>query len=140
MKKISKLVLMLCLVFSGAFSYAHGIVKTREKIGEDSTPILIIEKASYTSSEKGNSLDRGDIDTYHPTIFSPSDESTKVYPHVILGGTGCVANVSSPTAIWAEQDIILDKGFQLSSNTAFSARVIKVPDPEHSKLYIQNCQ
>ena len=56
MKKISKLVLMLCLVFSGAFSYAHGIVKTGEKTGEDSTPILIIEKASYTSSEKGNSI------------------------------------------------------------------------------------
>ncbi len=85
-------------------------------------------------------LERGDDNTYHPSVFSPSNESTKVYPHVVLGGVGHTANVSTPTAIWAEQDIILDKGFQLSSNTAFSARVIKVPDPEHSKLYIQNCQ
>lgn len=85
-------------------------------------------------------LDRGDIDTYHPTIFSPSDESTKVYSHVILGGTGCVASVSSPTAIWAEQDIILDKGFELSAGTSFSARVISVPDHEDSDLYIRNCR
>lgn len=85
-------------------------------------------------------LDRGDVETYHPTVFSPSDESTKVYPHVILGGTGCVANVSSPTAIWAEQDIILDKGFELSAGTSFSARVISVPDHEDSDLYIQNCR
>ena len=84
-------------------------------------------------------LERGSVDTYHPTVFVPSDESTKVYPHVILGGKGCVAHISTSTAIWAEQDIILDRGFEISSGTSFSARVISVPDPEHSPLYIQNC-
>ena len=78
------------------------------------------------------------MDTYHPTVFSPSVESTKVYPHVVLGGTGCSAIVSTPTAIWAEQDIILDKGFELSAGTSFSARVISVPNPEDSDLYIKN--
>ena len=81
-------------------------------------------------------LERGETDTYHPTTFVPSDESTKVYPHVILGGTGCTANVNTSTAIWAEQDIVLDKGFELSANTPFSARVISVPDTIHSHLYI----
>lgn len=84
-------------------------------------------------------LERGSVDTYHPTVFVPSDESTKVYPHVILGGKGCVAHISTSTAIWAEQDIVLDRGFEISSGTSFSARVISVPDPEHSPLYIQNC-
>lgn len=84
-------------------------------------------------------LERGSINTYHPLSYSVSNESTKVYPHVILGGTGCTAIVNSPSAVWAEQDIILDKGFELSTNTAFSARVVLVPDAEHSELYIQNC-
>ena len=44
-------------------------------------------------------------------------------------------------AVWAEQDIILDKGFTLSAGTAFSARVINHGDenPAESPLYIQNC-
>ncbi len=63
----------------------------------------------------------------------------KVYPHIILGGNGCSAYISTPTALWAEQDIVLDKGFELAPCTAFSARVIAVPDPDHSPLYIQNC-
>lgn len=83
-------------------------------------------------------LERGDTDTYHPTVFTPSNESTKVYPHIILGGTGCTANITTPTAIWAEQDIVFDKGFEVSAGTSFSARVIQVPNPESSPLYKQN--
>jgi len=79
------------------------------------------------------------IDTYHPSVFTPSDISTRVYPHIILGGTGYTANISTSTALWAEQDIILDKGFELSEGTAFSARVISVPNATESPLYIQNC-
>lgn len=86
-------------------------------------------------------LVRGDTETYHPTAFTPSSESCKVYPHVILGGTGCTATITSSTAVWAEQDIILDKGFELSATTAFSARVIQHgdEDPQESPLYIGNC-
>lgn len=86
-------------------------------------------------------LERGNIDTYHPSTFVPSSESCKVYPHVILGGTGCTATITSPTAVWAEQDIVLDKGFELSAETAFSARVIQHgdEDPEESPLYNNNC-
>ena len=84
-------------------------------------------------------LKRGDTDTFHPTNFVPSEESTKVYPHIILGGAGCTASVNTPTAVWAEQDIVFDKGFVLSAGTSFTARVVQVPDPDHSPLYIQNC-
>lgn len=83
-------------------------------------------------------LERGDTETYHPTVFTPSNESTKVYPHIILGGTGCTANITTSTAIWAEQDIVFDKGFEVSAGTSFSARVINVPNPENSPLYKQN--
>lgn len=84
-------------------------------------------------------LERGDADTYHPLVFNPSEESSKVYPHVVLGGAGYEANISSKAAIWAEQDIILGAGFELSANTPFSARVISVPNPTHSDLYKQYC-
>lgn len=84
-------------------------------------------------------LERGSYDTYHPLNFVASNESTKVYPHVILGGEGHSAQVNTQTALWAEQDIVLDKGFELPASTAFSARVISVPNPELSPLYQQNC-
>lgn len=85
-------------------------------------------------------LERGSLNTYHPTIFTPSAESTKVYPHVILGGEGCTATVNTPTAVWAEQDIVLEKGFVVTEGTSFSARVIQVPDPQNSPLYVNNIQ
>lgn len=86
-------------------------------------------------------LNRGNSDIYHPVVFVPSSESCKVYPHIVLGGTGYTATITSPTAIWAEQDIVFDKGFELSAGTAFSARVIRHGDenPEDSPLYISNC-
>ena len=101
----------------------------------DNDPILP-EQSTWFEYVHSYKLERGETNTYHPTTFVPSDESTKVYPHVILGGTGCTANVSTSTAIWAEQDIVLDKGFELTANTPFSARVISVPDTIHSHLYI----
>lgn len=101
----------------------------------DNDPLLP-EQSTWFDYVNSYKLERGDAETYHPTTFIPSDESTKVYPHVILGGTGCTANVNTSTAIWAEQDIVLDKGFELSANTPFSARVISVPNTTHSDLYI----
>lgn len=99
------------------------------------TTIPLPNESTWFEYARCYKLERGCVETYHPTIFTPTNESTKVYPHIILGGTGCSANVNTATAIWAEQDIILDKGFELSAGTRFSARVISVPDPEHSPLY-----
>ena len=35
MKKVTKLVLMLCLILSGALCYAHGTARTENEKGED---------------------------------------------------------------------------------------------------------
>lgn len=56
MKKLTKMVLMFFLTFSGAFCYASGMAEQENKKGNDGTPISVIEKASNTSSEKGNSI------------------------------------------------------------------------------------
>ena len=105
----------------------------------DQTTIPLPHESSWFEYVRSYKLERGNIDTYHPTVYSVSNESTKVYPHVILGGIGYTASVNNPSAVWAEQDILFDKGFELAANTPFSARVISVPDAEHSELYIQNC-
>lgn len=105
----------------------------------DQEEIPIPHEDSWFEYFRYYKLQRGSLDTYHPTVFIPSPESTMVYPHVILGGDGFQASVNTSTAIWAEQDIVLDKGFELSANTSFSARVISVPNPESSPLYLQTC-
>jgi hypothetical protein len=56
MKKVTKLVLMLCLTLSGAFCYASGVAGTENEKGKDGTPIVIIGNSSYGDSEKGNSI------------------------------------------------------------------------------------
>ena len=67
MKKVTKMVLMLCLNLSGALCYAHDTAGTREKKGEDGTPIIITERSSYSNSEKGNSM-IATLDSHYLTI------------------------------------------------------------------------
>lgn len=85
-------------------------------------------------------MERGRPNTYHPSVFTPSAESCKVYPNVILGGSGYTAVVNTSTAVWAEQSIILDEGFTLTAGNTFSARIIQhgTENPEVSPLYIGN--
>ena len=52
MKKLTKLVLMLCLILSGAFCYAKGVVGTKMK--GDGTPIDVIAKVCHGGDDKGN--------------------------------------------------------------------------------------
>lgn len=56
MKKVTQLILMLCLVLSGAFCYAKGVVGTENEKGRDGTPIVIIGNSIHSGSEKGNSI------------------------------------------------------------------------------------
>ncbi len=85
-------------------------------------------------------MERGRQNTYHPSVFTPSAESCKVYPNVILGGSGYTAVVNTSTAVWAEQSIILDEGFTLTAGNTFSARIIQhgTENPATSPLYIGN--
>ena len=56
MKKVKTMFLMLCLTLSGAFCHASGLARTENEKGKDGTPISVIEKASHSGSEKGNSI------------------------------------------------------------------------------------
>lgn len=56
MTKVTKLVLMLCLILSGALCHASGVAGQVNEKGNDGTPISVIEKSSHSSSEKGNSI------------------------------------------------------------------------------------
>ena len=46
MKKVTQLILMLCLILSGAFCYASSVAGQENKKGKDETSILIIEKTN----------------------------------------------------------------------------------------------
>ena len=85
-------------------------------------------------------LARGSINTYNPSVFTPSAESRKVYPNIVLGGNGHTALINTSTAVWAEQSIVFDTGFELSSGVSFSARIINhgSENPATSPLYIIN--
>ena len=54
MKKVTTLVLMLCLVLSGALCYAHGAVRTEMK--GDETPSIVIIKAECGGTDKSGSI------------------------------------------------------------------------------------
>lgn len=55
MKKVTQLVLMLCLILSGAFSYAHGMARTeKEKVMGD--PRLTIQKAQHGGVDKSENI------------------------------------------------------------------------------------
>ena len=55
MQKLTKLVLMLCLILLGALCYASGAAGTENEKGED-TPIEIMRKSNGNSSDKGQSI------------------------------------------------------------------------------------
>jgi hypothetical protein len=56
MKKVTKLVLMLCLILSGAFCHANGVAGQENEKGNDGTPIEIIKNSSHGGTEKSNSI------------------------------------------------------------------------------------
>lgn len=55
MKKVTKLILMLCFILSGAFCFAHGEART-DKNG-DGTPVEVIEASCLSGLPRGNSID-----------------------------------------------------------------------------------
>ena len=54
MKKVTKLVLMLCLILSGAFCYASGAARTEVK--GDETPSIAIIKTNCGGIDKSGSI------------------------------------------------------------------------------------
>ncbi len=68
MKKVIVFVLMLSLVLSGAFCYAHSTTRTENMKGKDGIPVELIEKSTYGSPEKGNSI-IAEIDGHYLTVI-----------------------------------------------------------------------
>ena len=56
MKKVTTIVLMLCLTLSGAFCHASNMAGQENMKGNDGTPIEVISKTVYGGSDKGNSI------------------------------------------------------------------------------------
>lgn len=54
MFKFKETILMLCLFFSGALCYAHGVAVTENKTGKG--PILTKLKAHYGGTDKSESI------------------------------------------------------------------------------------
>lgn len=56
MKKATKLILMLCLILSGALSYAHNAVVTRNEKDGRPVSIELTESTGVSSSDKSGSI------------------------------------------------------------------------------------
>lgn len=56
MTKSKTMVLMLCLILSGAFCHASGLAGQENEKGKDGISIELIKNSSHGSSEKGNSI------------------------------------------------------------------------------------
>lgn len=55
MKKATKLILMLCLILSGALTYAHGETRMEKEEG-DGIPIEVIECTGVSGSDRSGSI------------------------------------------------------------------------------------
>ena len=69
MKKVTTLVLMLCLVFSGALCYAHSITRIKIVKG-DGAPVIIITKAHHGGNDKSGSIVPSIYDHVLSVMFS----------------------------------------------------------------------
>ena len=56
MFKFKKMVLMLSLILSGAFCYAHGVARQENEKGKDGTPIEVIKIIIHGSSDKSGAI------------------------------------------------------------------------------------
>ena len=67
MKKVTTMVLMLCLILSGAWCYASGAARTENGKGNDGTPIEIIGKVLHGGGDKGYAISSS-IDGHYLTV------------------------------------------------------------------------
>ncbi len=69
MKKVTKLVLMFCLVLSGAFCYANGAARTENEKGKD-TPVITIAKSQHGGTDKSGSILPSIYDNVLSVVFT----------------------------------------------------------------------
>ena len=69
MKKVTTLVLMFCLILSGALCYANGAART-ENEKRDGTPILTIAKVQHGGTDKSGSILPSIYDNVLSVVFT----------------------------------------------------------------------
>ena len=67
MKRVTQLVLMLCLILSGAWCYASDAARTENVKGNDGVPIIVIESVHISNCEKGHAI-HASIDGHYLTV------------------------------------------------------------------------
>ena len=97
MKKVTKLILMLCLVLSGALCYANGVSRTEKE--KDNVPIQLIESSSLSSSDKSGAI-IATINGHMMTIsFTENLGQVAVEVTTALGGYVECLSITTPNGL-----------------------------------------
>ena len=94
MKNIIKIILMLCVIFSGAFCFAH--VEAETSVKEDGIPIEVVEKASYGGLDKSNSIIASIDGHYLSIVFTENLGQVSVEVTTITGGPVETVSMTTP--------------------------------------------
>ena len=97
MKKVTKMVLMLCFVLSGALCYAHGVARTEVK--GDGTPSIVIIKAQCGGTDKSNSIIPSINGNVLSVLFSENLGQVTVEITTVAGATVDYASTITPNGI-----------------------------------------
>ena len=99
MKKATTLVLMLCLILSGALCYAGGAARTENRKGNDGTPISVIGRISHTSSEKGTAIQAFIDGHYLAVSFTENLGQVQVEVTTATGGSVDCLSTQTPNGV-----------------------------------------
>ena len=91
------MILMLCLILSGALCYANGEIKLEKK--GDGTPIEIIEKACHGGEEKGSFILPSVNDHVLTVVFSKNLGQVSVEVATSAGATVEYTSVLTPNGL-----------------------------------------
>ena len=97
MKKVTTLVLMLCLVLSGALCYAHGMVRT--KVKGDETPSIAIIRANCGGIDKSGSIVPSIYDHVLSVMFTENLGQVAVEVSTALGVQENCLSVLTPNGL-----------------------------------------
>ena len=97
MKKVTTLVLMLCLALSGALCYAHGMVRTEVK--GDETPSIAIIRANCGGIDKSGSIVPSIYDHVLSVMFTENLGQVAVEVFTALGVQENCLSVLTPNGL-----------------------------------------
>jgi hypothetical protein len=96
MKKITTLILMLCLVLSGAFCYASAVARTETK---EEGAILIKQKAHHGGVDKSGSIAPSINGNVLTVVFTENLGQVAVEVTTALGGAVECLSITTPNGL-----------------------------------------